>query len=716
MKAACAGALPVAAHDVLCASSLIPLNKKDGGIRPIAVGDTLRRLVGKVLLRTTPALQQIGNLQPRQCGVGLPFAAELIGMGLQRIAHNCTDDWVALQIDVRNAFNTLDRNAMLRSTLHKAPSLYNWMAWCYGTVSPLYCQGVKMPPSTTGVHQGDAMGPIGFALGLDAALDELHAEEATLPWCVWYLDDGLLVGTLEQITAYLEKLPSKLEAIGLQINLNKCTMWGPGIQRADDISDNIPDSLPIGHPIRSIPVVPYGGSQGITMLGVPCDAASQSPQTTKVWQSAVDNTLTVLDKMRRLPDGQMRHCLIRHCLDACKVNHLMRTTPIAVASPQSQRLSDALKAALCDLVGCGMGAAAWEQATLPIRHGGLGIRDPVKEHGPARLAALANFHARAADVGLLIDWSRHLAPDTAFTITHLAISLAPSHDVISRWSSDATAILSADYTSSRQAWWAEETAVVRRARLPQLGTARDHVRLASQDSPIAAAWLAVSPSVAANTIIPDSDFRSLCRFWLGLPLLEDGKTFPCPLCHDTADPFGDHFVTCKKNGLTRRHNAVRDSWSALFSAASVTHVKEAPSNDHRRPADLLLTAWEKGRDLAVDFTITHPLGADAFPLTLDVGKRHLQQAEHAKQAQERRANTCIAMRWAYQPAAFSPWGGMGPSAKSLYFEATKRLVTDTPSSMLEARHAEIRQALSLSIARQVARQLSLRSRALEELF
>ena len=42
--------LPAAACTVLCASNLIPLRKKDGSVRPIAVGDTLRRVVGKCLL------------------------------------------------------------------------------------------------------------------------------------------------------------------------------------------------------------------------------------------------------------------------------------------------------------------------------------------------------------------------------------------------------------------------------------------------------------------------------------------------------------------------------------------------------------------------------------------------------------------------------------------------------------------------------------------
>jgi hypothetical protein len=62
-------------QDLLCASTLIPLSKKDGGIRPIAVGDTLRRLVGKVLLRTPEAAAQTASLKPRQTGVGMPFVA-----------------------------------------------------------------------------------------------------------------------------------------------------------------------------------------------------------------------------------------------------------------------------------------------------------------------------------------------------------------------------------------------------------------------------------------------------------------------------------------------------------------------------------------------------------------------------------------------------------------------------------------------------------------
>ena len=43
--------LPAEVHPIFGGASLIALRKKDGGVRPIAVGLTLRRLVAKCHLR-----------------------------------------------------------------------------------------------------------------------------------------------------------------------------------------------------------------------------------------------------------------------------------------------------------------------------------------------------------------------------------------------------------------------------------------------------------------------------------------------------------------------------------------------------------------------------------------------------------------------------------------------------------------------------------------
>ena len=70
----------------LCAANLVPLRKKDGGVRPIAVGDVIRRVVGKFLLKDSDVRIEVSALWPRQCGVGVPFAAEHVGMTVQAMA------------------------------------------------------------------------------------------------------------------------------------------------------------------------------------------------------------------------------------------------------------------------------------------------------------------------------------------------------------------------------------------------------------------------------------------------------------------------------------------------------------------------------------------------------------------------------------------------------------------------------------------------------
>ncbi len=73
---------------MLCAASLVALNKKDGGIRPIIVSETLRRLTSKALLLIPAVCESVRTLGPRQTGVAVAKATELIGMSVQRFFNN----------------------------------------------------------------------------------------------------------------------------------------------------------------------------------------------------------------------------------------------------------------------------------------------------------------------------------------------------------------------------------------------------------------------------------------------------------------------------------------------------------------------------------------------------------------------------------------------------------------------------------------------------
>ena len=122
-------------------------------------------------------------------------------MGLQGIIEDYAGkrDWVVVQLDLSNAFNTLHRQAFLKEAAARAPAVYPFLAFAYSGAVPLY-SGDSPLHSRTGTHQGCPMGPLGFALGIQPVIEE--AAKGLL-WSSWYLDDGLLVGTPSAVSAAL---------------------------------------------------------------------------------------------------------------------------------------------------------------------------------------------------------------------------------------------------------------------------------------------------------------------------------------------------------------------------------------------------------------------------------------------------------------------------------------------------------------------------------
>jgi len=112
---------------VLCQARLIALPKKPSGVRPIAVGETLRRIAAKCLVaRFQP--EAVENLTPLQLGVGVPGAAEVV---VHHYSHwrrevPADSDNAMLLIDFANAFNTLDRGSMIDAIKSRAPQFYNY--------------------------------------------------------------------------------------------------------------------------------------------------------------------------------------------------------------------------------------------------------------------------------------------------------------------------------------------------------------------------------------------------------------------------------------------------------------------------------------------------------------------------------------------------------------------------------------------------------------
>ncbi|KAL2630334.1 hypothetical protein R1flu_015020 [Riccia fluitans] len=199
------GHLSLAAARLLGPSRLLAIEKDSGGVRPIVVGEALYRLVAQSLSLQFRATF-FNHFEPWQFGVATGGGCETIVHGL-RATLDLHPDWVVLQLDIRNAFNTVSREAIFRelgSALGTLDPLFPFVRSFYSQSSPLYfSMGTRTGDISTllsevGTRQGDPLGGALFALG------HLRALRATMPQhpdCIFpsYADDTHIVGPIDQV-------------------------------------------------------------------------------------------------------------------------------------------------------------------------------------------------------------------------------------------------------------------------------------------------------------------------------------------------------------------------------------------------------------------------------------------------------------------------------------------------------------------------------------
>jgi len=232
-----AGDLPE--WEELRASRLVPLLKKGGGIRPIAIGEVWARLMSMCAMAACPDVGPA--LAPLQVGVGVRGGAQCLGHAIRAGVMEHPDD-VTVQLDFKNAFNTLSREAMLKAVAKRVPQMLIYAQWMYKQASPLWLAetpvGAAPLWSKAGVRQGDPCGPLFFALTLQDAL------RATQLWnddvrVIAYLDDVFLQGPSDAVTLAYYDLQQQALNIGLDLQPAKCTVYSPNTSNAEEIGDRL---------------------------------------------------------------------------------------------------------------------------------------------------------------------------------------------------------------------------------------------------------------------------------------------------------------------------------------------------------------------------------------------------------------------------------------------------------------------------------------------
>ena len=216
----------------MASANLVPLLKKDGrSIRPIAVGEVLRRLISKCCVKRF-SNDAADYLRPMQLGVRVRNGAETLLHAFNRFIRDpdkCDDDTVLVLVDFSNAFNRVDRNSMLDAVFQHFPGMFGWVQYCYSIGARLYA-GLEMIEAFAGCQQGDPLGPLQFAMVLHPLLVRLRDDFGLTAGA--YLDDLTIAGPTQRASEAVRWLRAEGPRHGLFMSPSKTVVWSPSRRSA----------------------------------------------------------------------------------------------------------------------------------------------------------------------------------------------------------------------------------------------------------------------------------------------------------------------------------------------------------------------------------------------------------------------------------------------------------------------------------------------------
>ena len=559
------GNTPTSVRPFFFGANLIAL-QKGGGVRPIAVGCTLRRLVAKVAgMKVMDEMAAL--LAPRQLGYGVRNGAEAAVHAARLYLRNLDPTIAIVKLDFQNAFNSIRRDKMLEAVQSLAPDLMAFVHSAYSSPSTLFW-GDKTLQSSEGVQQGDPLGPLLFCLSIHQLCSQLKSE-----LCLFYLDDVTLGGCKGDILHDLEVVEREGVDLGLHLNHQKSeVICGDGDTRAAVLS-----SLEGAHVVDCSDATLLGSSIG--------DVSSIS--------TSLGQKIKLLETM----GGRLKHLfthdallLLRHSFTIPKLLYNLRTSPCFL-SPMLQDYDELLKRTISGIVNINFSEndPAWIQATLPVRCGGLGIRSTVQLAPSAFLASAA----------ACLDLVYHILP------SHLEGTPIPSlSEAKVQWSGDHD-LSPPEGTAQRlqRAWDALKVSVTAERLLANAPDERSRARLLAASSMESGAWLQALPVSSLGLRMDDTTVRVAVGLRLGSPLC---RPHTCHHCGAEVDHLATHGLSCRwSEGRHFRHAALNDIVHRALSSAKVPSRLEPAGiyrSDGKRPDGITVVPWERGKLLVWDAT------------------------------------------------------------------------------------------------------------------
>ena len=186
------------------ASRLVALNKNPG-VRPIGVGETLHRIISKAICLVTRCdVETLCGTDQLSAGTKLGVEGAIHAMD-DLFVHKHEDDWGLLLVDASNAFNRLNRMALLWNVRILRPRASCFLFNPYRGWAPLVLKDFpEFIYSSKGVTQGDTISLFVYAVETLPLIQSLKRVKGCTQ--IWYADDSSVCGKISELKEWFTQL------------------------------------------------------------------------------------------------------------------------------------------------------------------------------------------------------------------------------------------------------------------------------------------------------------------------------------------------------------------------------------------------------------------------------------------------------------------------------------------------------------------------------